>query len=194
LAYRVADRALADRLQPRLEPRGSHVLSEAEAGALVGLYRDVATGVPSRIVRDGDRLRVERGAVLYAESGTRLRAASGQRWVFADGGRGVTIIDRFGRVNTLERVHAWTPTASDVAALAGEYASAEADTVFTAAVVDGALVLRQKPDRIITLTPVYEGAFSSAIGIIRFTRDGAGRSTAFTVSQDRVWAMRFPRR
>jgi CubicO group peptidase (beta-lactamase class C family) len=194
LTYRVADRALADRVKPRLEPRGSHVLSEAEAGALVGLYRDVATGVPSRVVRDGDRLRVERGAVLYAESGTRLRAANGQHWVFSDGSRGVTITDRFGRVNRLERVLAWTPTASDAAALAGEYASAEADTVFTAAVVDGALVLRQKPDRVITLTPVYEGAFSSAIGIIRFTRDGAGRSTAFTVSQDRVWAMRFPRR
>jgi len=193
ITYRVADRVLADGLAPRVEPRGTHVLTRAEAGALVGVYRDVATGVPTRLVQDGEQLRVERGAVLYAESGTRLRTGGGQQWVFAAGGR-VTVTDAFGRVNTLERVTPWTPGASDFAALTGEYASADSETLFAAVVVDGALVLRQRPDRVVALTPVYEGAFSSSLGTVRFVRDAGGHVTAFTVSQDRVWSMRFDRR
>lgn len=192
VTYKVADRALAEQLKPRVEPRATHVLTERETGALVGLYRDAGTGVPTRLVKDGDRLRIERGSVLYAESGTRLRAVNGQQWVFAAGGR-VTVSDAFGRVNTLERVAAWTPAAPDLTALAGDYASAESETGFTAAVVNGALVLRQRPDRVVALTPVYEDAFTSSLGTVRFLRDADGRATAFTLSQDRVWSMRFTR-
>jgi CubicO group peptidase (beta-lactamase class C family) len=192
ITYKVADQVLAGRLKPAVEPRSTHVLSDSETRALLGLYRDVATSVPTRLVKDGDRLRVERGAALYAESGSRLRAPSGQQWAFADGGR-VTVTDAFGRVNTLERVTPWTPTAADLAALSGEYASGEAETSFTAAVVDGKLVLRQRPDRVIALTPVYENAFSSSLGTIRFERD-AGNAPAMTVTQDRVWLLRFERR
>jgi hypothetical protein len=193
LAYTVAARVLAAKLKPAVERRSTHALSDTETGALLGLYRDVDTGVPSRIVKDGDRLRVERGAVLYAESGSRLRTSNGQQWVFADGGR-VTITDAFGRVNALERVKPWTPALHDLAALAGEYSSGEAETSFTAAVVDGQLVLRQRPDRVIALTPLYENAFSSSMGTIRFARNGAGRVTGLTITQDRVWLIRFARR
>jgi hypothetical protein len=127
--------------------------------------------------------------MLYAESGSRLRGTNGQQWVFAGGGR-VTVTDAFGRVNTLEQVLPWTPTATDLGALAGDYASGEAETAFTATIVGGALVLRQRPDRVIALTPLYENAFSSALGTVRFLRD-AGRVTGMTVTQDRVWLLRF---
>jgi CubicO group peptidase (beta-lactamase class C family) len=190
IAYKVADRVLAPQLKPATERRSTHLLTDAEAAALVGLYRDIATGVPSRLVREGERLRLERGAVLYADSGSRLRGTNGQQWVFAEGGR-VTITDAFGRVNTLERVAPWTPEAADLASLAGEYASSDAEAAFTAVVVDGRLVLRQRPDRVVALTPLYEGAFSSTLGTVRFVRDATGRATAFTVSQDRVWSLRF---
>ena len=68
-----------------------------------------------------------------------------------------------------------------------------ADTSFTAAVDDGRLVLRQRPDRVIVLTPVYEDAFSSAMGTVRFSREANGRATAMTLSQDRVWKLGFVR-
>ncbi len=192
VAYKVADQLFAAKLQASPERKSAYVLTDAETNALLGLYRDVATGVPSRIVKSGDRVRVERGPVLFAESGSRLRGGSGQEWVFAEGGR-VTVTDAFGRVNTLERVNPWTPTAGALAAFAGEYASSEAETSFTAAVVDGKLVLRQRPDRVIALTPLYENAFSSALGTVRFVRD-TGKATAMTVTQDRVWLLRFVRR
>ena len=191
VAYTVVDRVLGDRLEPREEPRNTHALSASELSAIVGLYRDTSTGVPSRLGKDGERLRVDRGGVLYADSGTRLRAANGQQWAIGSGG--ITITDAFGRVNTLQRVEPWTPSPAALAALAGEYVSAEAETAFTAAVDGGRLVLRQRPDRSIALTAVYEDAFTGAMGTVRFVRDASGRGTAMLLSQDRVWQMRFER-
>jgi CubicO group peptidase (beta-lactamase class C family) len=192
VAYQVVDRALAGRLESREEPRDRHTLTAAERAGIAGLYRDVSSGVPSRVIEDGDRLRVERGPVLYADSGTRLRAANGQRWSVTAPGR-LTITDAFGRVNHLERIAPWTPSAAALEGLAGVYSSAEADTSFTAAVDAGRLVLRQRPDRVIVLTPVYEDAFSSAMGTVRFSREANGRTTAMTLSQDRVWKLGFVR-
>jgi hypothetical protein len=184
------DRVLASRLGPPAEPRGSHTLTDAEAAAIAGLYRDTNTGVPRTIVKEGSRLRVERGAALFADSGTRLHAANGQQWSFARGR--ATVTDAFGRVDTLERVPAWTPAPADLAALAGEYVSAEAETSFTVALDGDRIVLRQRPDRVVVLTPVYDGAFTSVLGTVRFLRD-AGFVRALALSQERVWQLRFER-
>jgi CubicO group peptidase (beta-lactamase class C family) len=192
ITYKVVDRVLADRLKPRPEPRGTHVLTEPERRGLVGLYRDANTGVPVRIVQDGDRVRVERGVVLFADSGTRLHGANGQQWSFSAGG--ATVTDAFGRMTSFERVSPWAPTAAELAALAGDYGSVEAETSLTVAVDGARLVLRQRPDRVIELTPVYHSTFSSALGTVRFFRDATGRVAALALSQDRVWQIRFERK
>jgi hypothetical protein len=57
----------------------------------------------------------------------------------------------------------------------------------------GALVLKRRPDTVIRLTPVYADAFRGSIGFIRFHRDAAGQIISFSVTQDRVWDMRFQR-
>ena len=77
VTYKVVDRVLADRLKARAEPRGTYVLTATERRGLVGLYRDTNTGVPVRIVEEGDRVRVERGAA--AVRGLRDAAAWRQR-------------------------------------------------------------------------------------------------------------------
>ena len=191
LAYKVADRVLAGRLAPGAEPRSTHVLTDTELRALTGLYRDTNTGVAIRIVKEGDHLRVERGAVLYADSGTRLHTANGQQWSFATGR--LTTTDAFGRVNTLERIQAWTPAPADLASLAGEYASVEAETSFTVALDGDRLVLRQRPDRVVALTPMYDGVFSSGLGTVRFLKEN-GFVRALAISQERVWQLRFERK
>ena len=55
-------------------------------------------------------------------------------------------------------------------------------------------MLRQRPDRDIELTPIYEGTFASPLGTVRFLRAENGRATALAVSQDRVWHIRFERK
>jgi len=87
-----------------------------------------------------------------------------------------------------------TPSRAELEALAGTYVSDEAETTFVAEVADGALVLRRRPDAVITLTPApTTDVFSSSIGTITFRRE-AGRVVAFSVRQDRVWDLRFERR
>ncbi len=86
------------------------------------------------------------------------------------------------------------PTAAQLASYAGTYASDEAETVFTIAVDGDSLILMRRPDTKIILRPTVEDTFNAGAGIgsIRFLRDG-GRITGLSVSQDRVFDLRFAR-
>ena len=192
LAYKVVDTVLAASLGPRTTIKGTHTLTDAEAAGIAGLYRNAATSVPTRVVRDGAGVKVERGAVLTAESGTSLLTPSGQRWVFGADGH-LTLTDAFGRVDRLVKANPWSPSADELRRYSGVYASVEAETTVTASVVDDTLVLSQRPDRAIRLTPVYAGVFSSSMGTVVFHHDSGGAPTALSLSQDRVWDLRFER-
>jgi hypothetical protein len=137
-------------------------------------------------------VKIERGATFTAESGASLVTPAGQRWLFGPDER-VTVTDAFGRVDRLVRAKPWSPSADELQRYAGEYVSAEAEASVTASVVDGALVLWQRPERTVLLTPLYDGVFSSSMGTIVFHREGIGVPTSLSVSQDRVWDLRFER-
>jgi hypothetical protein len=79
---------------------------------------------------------------------------------------------------------------------AGTYISDDAETTLTATVVNGALVLKRRPDTTLILTPLYAGTFSAGggLGTVVFNGDGHGRMTQLRIVQDRVWDMRFQRR
>ncbi len=84
---------------------------------------------------------------------------------------------------------------AELAALAGTFESDEAETILTAAVEGGGLVLKRRPDSTIKLTPTYADAFDAGtFGTVIFRREGNGRVIGLSVSQDRVWDMRFTRR
>jgi hypothetical protein len=190
-ARAVADAYLGDRAKGTTLT-ASHVLTDAEAVHIEGLYRDVARGTPVAIVRDQGGVRVERGAALVAMSPSRFVTSGNDRWEFNGGGARLT--DEFGTVVTFERVSRATPTIDELRALTGTYTSDEAQTTFTAAVDARALVLKQRPDRIVRLTPVYADAFSGgSLGTVIFRRDAGGRVTALSIIQDRVWDLRFAR-
>jgi CubicO group peptidase (beta-lactamase class C family) len=171
-AHAVADVYLADRLKPAApEPK----LSPAQLQQAAGMYRSTTTGVPLIVGGDRDVLR-------------------GRTWTF-DGRRGATATDSYGTTEAYERVEPATPTAEQLGQLAGTYSSDEAETSLVAAVEQGALVLKQRPDTTITLTPLYADAFKAGpLGTVIFRRDAGGRATSFSVVQDRVWDLRFARR
>jgi CubicO group peptidase (beta-lactamase class C family) len=170
-AHAVADVYLADRLkQAKAEPS----LTAAQLREAAGMYRSTTTGLPVVVSteRDGPR---------------------GRTWSF-DGHGGATATDPYGTIETYERVETARPTAAELGQLAGVYTSDEAETTMTAAVEHGALVLKQRPDTIITLTPLYADAFKAgSLGTVIFRRDAGGRATTFSVVQDRVWDLRFQR-
>ena len=106
----------------------------------------------------------------------------------------VTNADRYRTVDAFTKVEAAKPTPAELRALSGTYVSDESETTLIAAVEDGSLVLKRRPDTTIRLTPLYKDAFSGSIGTVIFRRNNSGRVAELSVSQDRVWDMRFARR
>jgi len=91
-------------------------------------------------------------------------------------------------------VAAAAPTAQTLGAYAGTYESVDAETVLTASVDNGKLVLKRRPDTTIALTPIYADVFGAGgLGTVIFLRDALGRPTELSVRQDRVWDLRFIR-
>jgi len=86
------------------------------------------------------------------------------------------------------------PAAAQLAEFGGTYWSDEAEVALTAAVDNGALVIRRRPDTVIALTAIDRDTFRGSLGTITFRRDAAGKINELIVKQDRVWDLRFQRR
>jgi CubicO group peptidase (beta-lactamase class C family) len=92
-----------------------------------------------------------------------------------------------------EQAAPYRPGADDLAGLAGEYYSPDAETTMIVSVADGQLVVQRRLAVRMTLNPVAPDAFASSLGRIRFVRDGSGAVTHFLVEQARVWSLQFDR-
>jgi hypothetical protein len=168
-------------------------MTSSDIDAVAGLYRNTTTGAPAMIVRDKDGVRLERGGALIAMSGAKFLTAGHATWEFDGAGR-ARVLDEYGSTDTYERVRPAAPTAAQLQEYAGTYASAEAETTLLATVEGDSLVFKQRPATTVRLTPVYADAFTgSQLGTVVFRRDGSGRVSGLSVSQDRVWDLRFTR-
>jgi hypothetical protein len=171
-ARAVADLYLGDRVKAL---PAATTLTAAQMPASAGLYRSTTTGLALTI------------------GGSQRDFLRGRTWTFdADG---ASAKDEYGTIDRYETVAPAAPTAAELAEFAGTYASDEAEAVLTAAVEHGALVLKRRPDAVITLMPSYKDAFTAVqLGTVIFRRDTAGHVTELSVVQDRVWDLRFARR
>ncbi len=184
------------------EPGGRRlVLSPAELERLTGAYRDPAFG-PMVVLSVHEQELVgktgRRGFTLVPIANARFRLEGlpgGRREaVFvATGGAArprmdVTTTLEDGEIEreSFEPVDPWSPTASELASMAGTYASAELDTTWRLAVVDGGLVIRHRglPEK--GLTPTIADHFTLDRMELAFQRDGAQRITGFTLGESRV--------
>jgi hypothetical protein len=167
-------------------------LTEAEAERLVGRYRSRQPAGIVTIARDGNALTAQNIGRLIPVSATRFVTADAYTFEF-DGRGQLRRTDEFTRVDVFDRVERAQPTVNALKGLTGRYVSDEIETTLTVVVDGDRLVLRRRPDSEIVLTPVYPDGFSSPLGSIVFQRDAAGRSIGLSVSQDRVWDLRFIR-
>ena len=93
-----------------------------------------------------------------------------------------------------EKVERWTPPAAELAEFVGAYTSDEAEVTLRVAADHEGLALLRRPDTRIALAPLYRDGFNApGLGSVRFLRDGAGKVTALSVGQARVWDLRFER-
>ncbi len=192
-AHAVADLYLKDHLNDRAPIGQSYKPSSGELEALSGIYKNTETGEPMTLVRDGERLRLERGGALVALSGTRLTTADASQTFEVGRDSRVRVTDEFGTVDTFERVEHASPTPEQLRTLAGTYVSDEAEVTVRVDVEPDSLVVKRRPDATLKLTPVYADAFRGSIGLVRFHRDRGGRVAELSVQQDRVWDLRFRR-
>jgi CubicO group peptidase (beta-lactamase class C family) len=86
------------------------------------------------------------------------------------------------------------PSAAQLNGLAGSFWSDEAETLLIAAVDQGGLVLKRRPDSVIKLTAIGPDQFRGSIGTVTFIRNAAGTVEALSVNQDRVWDLRFTKK
>lgn len=162
-----------------------------------GLYRNPASGEAIRLVFADASLRLERGLALTPVSDREFLAGSERRLTFEPIPGGTRERIRVARESVeddlYEPVEPFAPAAAQLAEYAGDYYSPDAETALTAAIEEGRLVLRRRPDSRIALTPLYKDAFQSPLGLVRFIRGTGGRVTELSLRQDRVYDMRFRR-
>ena len=84
---------------------------------------------------------------------------------------------------------------ADLAAFVGEYYSADAETTLRVEVDGGRMFVHRRPASRFPLTPTDADTFNAGggLGTIRFIRDGAGAVVELSVSQARVYDLRFAR-
>lgn len=196
LTYRLVD-AIAGPFAAAAPP-DTVALSPADGQRRAGLYRDEATHQQLSITYENGALRVAGGAILRPlRDGGYLAAAGPIKWHFDLGAD--------GRVTRVRRVTAdgesrfapekpWTPTAAELAALAGVWHSDEADASFTLAVDAGQLIVSRRPGLRAALRPLYKDHFTSPElqAVLWSTRDAAGRVTMH-VGASRMRDMPFTR-
>ena len=125
---------------------------------------------------------------------TRFVAATGGFPTYDFSADGLKVTDSFGSVDVYARVRGDELVVRSAAEYAGTYVSDEAEATLIAAADGNALVLKRRPDDVIRLSPLYRDAFRGPIGFIRFHRDSDNRIISLSVTQDRVWDLRFQRR
>jgi CubicO group peptidase (beta-lactamase class C family) len=166
-----------------------HTLTADELAAVTGFYRSTLNGETATVVRTDTGIRFDRSTQFVPASATRFMAENGDTLEVT--GTTLRLTDRYGSSESFERTAAAKPSAAELAELAGTYVSEEAEVTITAAVENGALVLKRRPDTTIRLTPTYKDAFSGSGGTVIFRR---GKSMEMSIVQDRVWDLRLQRR
>ncbi len=209
LAHRVAEVYLGSLMKPEeaapaAKPGAApkYTVSDAELQKLSGAYLSRDTGRMVRVAVSGIRLLADAGTEKLTLAATgpgrfRVEEAPGAEVEFdaVPGGRPVMRIvtgdsdDR--ETEVLDPVAPVSPGASELALLAGTYASEELETTWRLAVEDGKLYIRHRGAPKEALAFMMKDAMSVDGLSLRFQRDAAGRVTGFTLDAGRVRGIAF---
>ncbi len=169
-----------------------------EAVQLPGLYVDERTGASSRITVSKGVVKISGTAADARETDLARLTARHYRngtaeLVFLGGSVERRTLD--GEVTTYRKVEPYTPTAAELEALAGRYASDEADARLLLAVTDGGLVLTpaNRPSAPMTLTPLSRDLYRDDDGLTAIVRNTGGEVTGLRFIRPRVYSMVFGR-
>ena len=173
----------------------SFTLDPAKLESLTGMYRKLRDNTVSELrMKDGKLTFGPAIELIPAAPGKFLATASEVEFVFLDEGRLRAVTPTGDTI--YERVKPAQPTPSELAELQGVYESRETGTAITVSpgMKPGELAYRIGSNEPVALKPTFRDAFTSPSGAsIFFVRDGAGKVTALSAGEDRVWDLRFTR-
>jgi CubicO group peptidase (beta-lactamase class C family) len=192
LAYRLTDLFMGP------EPAPAPGAAPAAVGpppnpAYAGTFVNELDGIPIRLdVADG-KLKTGGGGILEPITADRFRAGRGE--LRFDGLDRMSVRAADGEVANFRRAPPYAPTAAQLNAFLGRFASEEAGAAYHVLRKGDGLVLRleERPQVEIELKPAYADAFTGASGIVRFRRNGAGRVTGLGIGVPRVRDLVFRR-
>ena len=156
-----------------------------------GMYREIRDNAAVEVrIKDG-KLTLD-GRVELTPTGSGQFSIGSTQVVFE--GAGFREIDADGEV-AFERVEPAHPTASDLAALVGEYESRETESTLMVAAKSDQLTLAIASGAPVAPRPTYRDAFMMPRGSmsIRFLRDSAGNVMGLAAGDNRAWDLRFTR-
>ena len=165
--------------------------------ALVGGYRitdGTRKGTLFTVRAREDRL-LAAGTELFPVAENRFQSARGTVLQFddvsmADGRPAVTLNPESEPVG-MEPVASFEPTAAELAEYTGTFRSDEAEATFTFVVEGEELMIEDRWGDRGRLVPLYPDAFQAGGTTWIFRRDTSGTITEATLSESRVWDLRF---
>jgi CubicO group peptidase (beta-lactamase class C family) len=166
-------------------------LSAAQTNRLVGTYRDVLTGRPTKIFLESGKILFSDHAVMSPISPTRFHLD--EKTADVDERGTLTITDAYGIVDQFERVAPVSPSSLQPANLVGKYISPEIAGEVTVLASGASVTLKFGTKTTLTLEPAYDNAFSNEQVTAIFSGDENGKSTRLTISSDRIWNLRLSR-
>jgi CubicO group peptidase (beta-lactamase class C family) len=199
LAHRVADLYLGDAIAEPEDPEPPQAIrmSPERLAALAGGYKIVdgaRLGTLFTVEAGEDRLQAA-GTELFPVGENRFESARGTVLEFDDAPMAhyrpaVTLNPHSDNIR-LEPVADFDPTEAEMAEYVGSYRSHEAEATYTVVIEEGELRIEDRWGEGRTLAPLYPDAFRAGGNTIIFRRDASGRISEFTLSQSRVWDLRF---
>jgi len=200
----IADIYLADVLRPvdaaapAATPSAPAKLSDAELSEKTGLYRVVGRDVPILFSVSHGSLMVR--SYFDDDSDFEITPVAANHfllwntvpWEFIPAAAGRPREWRQGK--TVLQPVTLTTTAETLRAYAGDYRSDELGATWTIEVRDSRLVVTNTWPPNLTISPFMKDVFvGDIVGMVKFSRDGRGTVTGFTVNRASVIGLRFDR-
>ncbi|NJD17767.1 MAG: beta-lactamase family protein, partial [Gemmatimonadetes bacterium] len=196
-AQRVADAYLGDVMQPRpaVSPPAAVSVPEAELREVVGAYHGELPAQVYEIRMEGDSLLLggPRGQPFLPLGNRRFAVGSSVFTYHAASGATAAWLEVPGGVRA-SRLPGWAPSEEELRRYEGTWASDELGTENRIVVEDGVLRVHHRKLETGLARPVgARGMFLFGGSEARFEEDGAGVPSGFTLSDGRVWNVRFRR-
>lgn len=167
-------------------------VSEDQLKKFAGIWRNDVTRNANQIALDKGELKINGTALKPVADGSFML---GERKLKFKDGNPVTaaIANPDGSFTRLTLVSEWKPTAADLAAIAGDWHSEEAQATFTFAVEGDKAFIKQRPSLKLPLQPLYKDHFGTQGYAIWVTRDASGKIDKLHVGGSRMRDMLFVR-